>query len=264
MKQILGLLLLILITACTAQQPKEQASDPGGTNHANPSPDGGALIQSQQNNQTSGPETKQQGQESSADEVMLDVPIIAQNPELKFGCEVTSLTMLLRHAGIQADKMKLAAELPKDNDPVVKSKSGDITHWGNPEHGFVGDITGRTKGYAVYVKPLEALMMKYLPDRTVNLTGGSFDDVIAKLREGKPVVVWTTGDYKLPDRWESWKHGQEEIRTPLDLHAVVVVGFNPGHVFVNDPLTGRKAQKVNKQTFIDTWVTMGKQALTYR
>ncbi|MHC2201172.1 hypothetical protein [Paenibacillus sp. PvR053] len=45
---------------------------------------------------------------------------------------------------------------------------------------------------------------------------------------------------------------------------VVLVGFNADHVYVNDPLTAKKAQKANKQTFIDTWITMGKQALSYR
>lgn len=255
-----------MLAACSVDQPpKEQASNPNDTSITyRSSDDGGVIVPSSPDNEAPSTAAEHQKQLASVDNVMLDVPIISQNPELKFGCEVTSLAMLLRHAGIPADKMKLANELPKDKDPVAKTKNGDITHWGNPDHGFVGDITGRNKGYAVYVKPLEALMKQYLPDRTVNLTGSTFDEVITKLREGKPVVVWTTGDYKLPDRWESWKHGQEEIRTPLDLHAVVLVGFNADHVFVNDPLSGKKAQKVNKQTFIDTWVTMGKQALTYQ
>ncbi|WP_373230586.1 C39 family peptidase [Cohnella sp.] len=195
-------------------------------------------------------------------EAMLDVPLISQNPELKYGCEVTSLTMVLHYAGIQVDKMKLANELPKDSDPVKKI-SGDIQSWGNPDHGFVGDITGKKMGYAVYAKPLEQLMRKYLPDQTVNLTGKSMDDVFSQITKGKPVVVWTTGDYKQPDRWETWKHGNEEIHTPLDLHAVVLVGFDPDYVYINDPLTGKKAHKVERKMFIRTWEIMGKQALTY-
>lgn len=51
------------------------------------------------------------------------------------------------------------------------SKNGDITQWGDPKEGFVGDITGKNKGYAVYVQPLQELMEQYLPNRTVNLTG---------------------------------------------------------------------------------------------
>ncbi|WP_376745628.1 C39 family peptidase [Paenibacillus sedimenti] len=195
--------------------------------------------------------------------VLLDIPIIKQNPELKYGCEVTSLAMVLKHAGVKTDKLKLADELPKDEDPVKKTKSGDITRWGNPDHGFVGDITGKTAGYAVYAGPLEKLMMQYLPNRTVNLTRKSFDEVLAQLKKEKPVILWTTGDYKLPDRWESWKHGNEEIKTPLDLHAVVLVGFDQEHIYVNDPLTGKKAHKTKKDSFLESWKALGQQALSY-
>lgn len=202
--------------------------------------------------------------QTDVNEMMMDVPIIAQNPELKYGCEVTSLAMLLQYSGIEVDKMQLVDQLPKDQDPVVKSESGDITHWGNPNHGFVGDITGKRMGYAIYAAPLEQLMNRYIPGRTVNLTDKPFEEILKQLRDRKPVVVWTTGDYKLPDRWESWSHGNEEIRTPLDLHAVVLVGFDSSHFYVNDPLSGKKAHPVDKQSFMDTWAALGKQALSYR
>ncbi|MGG0275690.1 C39 family peptidase [Bacillus rhizoplanae] len=198
------------------------------------------------------------------EKVILDVPLIPQKPELKFGCEVTSLAMVLQHAGVKVDKMQLANNIKKDNDPPSVSKDGDILHWGNPKEGFVGDITGKKMGYAVYVEPLQQLMEQYLPNRTVNLTGKSFDDVLAQVNMGKPVVVWTTGDYKLPDKWASWKHGNENITAPLDLHAVALVGFENGYVYINDPLAEKKALKVNKETFIQSWDALGKQALSYR
>ena len=198
------------------------------------------------------------------EKVILDVPLIPQKPELKFGCEVTSLAMVLQHAGVKVNKMQLANNIKKDNDSLSISKDGDILQWGDPKEGFVGDITGKTIGYAVYVEPLQQLMEHYLPNRTVNLTGKSFDDVLTQVSTGKPVVVWTTGDYKLPDKWASWKHGNENITAPLDLHAVVLVGFENGYVYINDPLTEKKALKVNKETFIQSWDALEKQALSYR
>ncbi|MBQ7784498.1 MAG: C39 family peptidase, partial [Oscillospiraceae bacterium] len=40
--------------------------------------------------------------------------MIMQNPELPTGCEITSLTMLLRHIGYDADKLDMADNyLPK-------------------------------------------------------------------------------------------------------------------------------------------------------
>lgn len=253
MKTFISKLMLLILISCSAKTGRqvENHSPISSSSYEKPQP---AEIANNGNVPA----------QPAEQEVILDVPIISQNPELKYGCEVTSLTMLLRYAGIEADKMKLADELPKDEDPVTKTKSGDITQWGNPDHGFVGDITGKRMGYAVYAGPLETLMKQYLPERTINLTDKPIEDIVKQLSDRKPVVVWTTGDYKLPDRWEAWSHEGEEIRTPLDLHAVVLVGFNSTHFYVNDPLSGNKAYPVEKQTFIDTWVALGKQALSYQ
>jgi len=253
-QMIICIAVALLASACSANQTPDQAQpERNEAIRSTPSPNQLNQPVPQDNKQSAG----------KTDKVLLDVAIIAQNPELKYGCEVTSLTMLLNHAGVHVDKMKLAEELPKDMDPQVKTKTGNITHWGNPENGFVGDITGKKSGYAVFDKPLEKLMRRYLPDRTVNLTGEPFADLLEQLRTGRPVVVWTTGDYKLPDRWEAWKHGNEIIKTPLDLHAVVLVGFDRNHVYVNDPLSGKKAHQVDMQTFKASWDALGKQALSY-
>ena len=197
--------------------------------------------------------------------VLLNVPLIAQNPELKYGCEVTSLTMVLQYAGKQVNKNILAQKLKKDTDPLMVNKKGDIIRWGDPNEGFVGDMTGRNKGYAVHVKPLQALMEQYLPDRTVNLTGQSFDHVLLHLKKERPVVLWTTGDYRKPDRFESWYHKGKKLNVALDLHAVVLVGVDADHryIYLNDPLSEKKAVRVKKDNFIPSWNALGKQALSY-
>ncbi|GER65895.1 peptidase C39 [Weizmannia acidilactici] len=178
---------------------------------------------------------------------ILDVPLIWQNPELKYGCEVTSLAMVLRYAGIKADKTALAKQIKKDSDPLKKTKSGDIVSWGDPEDGFVGDVSGKKPGYAVYDREIAALLDRYMPHRAYNLTGAPFEKVLQQVEDGRPVVVWTTGDYRLPDRWEKWQHKDEVVKTPLDLHAVVLVGYDAGHVYIiNDPLSGKKPHKVIK------------------
>lgn len=69
--------------------------------------------------------------------------------------------------------------------------------WGDPDQGFVGDMSGRNAGYAVFDKPIIDLMQKYLPGRSLNLTGKSFDAVLNQINNGQPVIVWTTGDYRL-------------------------------------------------------------------
>ncbi|MCM3726129.1 C39 family peptidase [Neobacillus cucumis] len=195
---------------------------------------------------------------------LLNVVLIKQNPELRYGCEVTSLAMVLNYAGVKTDKMDLYRRIQKDPDPLIKSASGNIIRWGNPADGFVGDMTGRQAGYAVFDKPMVALINQKLPGRAVNLTNLPFDLVLAHVSSGYPVVVWTTGDYRLPDRWESWYHGKQFIKTPLDLHAVVLVGYDPNYVFLNDPLSGRKQVRVNKEQFIRSWKALQSRAVSYK
>lgn len=194
---------------------------------------------------------------------LLDVPLIKQNPELKYGCEVTSLAMMLQFAGVKTNKIELFSRIAKDPDPIQRTRTGDIISWGNPEHGFVGDMTGKTAGYAVFDQPMEDLVNHFLHGRAVNLTNQTFDEVLKHVAKGYPVVVWTTGDYRLPDRPESWLHGNQTIHTPLDLHAVVIVGFDEKFVYINDPLSGKKQHPVDKQQFLGSWLALKSRAISY-
>ncbi|OLS41927.1 C39 family peptidase [Bacillus sp. MRMR6] len=196
--------------------------------------------------------------------MMLDVALIKQNPELRYGCEVTSLAMVLNYAGVNTNKMELYQAVRKDLDPLKKSNTGDIISWGNPAEGFVGDMTGKTAGYAVFDKPMIDLINQKLPGRAVNLTNQPFDAVLDHVSKGFPVVVWTTGDYRLPDRWEQWNHGSQVIKTPLDLHAVVLVGYDKANVYLNDPLSGKKQVAVNKERFIASWKALESRAVSYQ
>lgn len=206
---------------------------------------------------------KSQTNSEKKSKTMLDVPLIKQNPELKYGCEVTSLTMMLQFAGVKVDKVTLAKKIAKDRDPA-KIRQGDIKKWGDPNEGFVGDMTGKQKGYAVFDKPTVDLINHYLPGRAANLSGSSFEEVLQQIDRGAPVVVWTTGDYRLPDRWESWEHEGKTIRTPMDLHAVVMVGYDEKFVYLNDPLSGKKAVAVDKQQFIKSWKALKQRAVSYK
>ncbi|WP_059169970.1 C39 family peptidase [Bacillus sp. FJAT-27445] len=195
--------------------------------------------------------------------MMLDVPLIKQNPELKYGCEVTSLAMVLNYAGIKVDKMELSRAIRKDPDPLFKA-GGKIIKWGDPSKGFVGDMTGKEPGYAVFDKPIVNLMNTYLPGRAVNLTNQEFSEVLAHIASGFPAVIWTTGDFRLPDRWESWLHGKRSITTPLDLHAVVLVGFDSNKVYVNDPLSEKKQLGIDREQFTASWKALKSRAVSYK
>ena len=88
------------------------------------------------------------------DQVLLDVPIIKQLPELPRGCEVTSLAMLLQYSGVNADKMTLARQIKK-NPAKIHKLNGQV-HYGDPNEGFIGDMYNIHKpGLGVYHAPIK-------------------------------------------------------------------------------------------------------------
>jgi uncharacterized protein YvpB len=199
--------------------------------------------------------------ESAATAVVpLDVPFVVQNPELPRGCEVTSLTMLLRHAGVTADKMTLSHQVKK----VPYTVNG--LH-GDPYEGFVGSMTTfAQQGYGVYHGPIKALAEQYLPGRVADLTGTSFDVVLDHVAKKRPVWIITNATFKplTASSFQTWQTKTGPARITWHEHSVVVTGFDATTVSINDPLDARgKNKKLSRADFRVAWEQMGKQAITY-
>lgn len=200
----------------------------------------------------------------NGEKILLDVPIISQKPELKSGCEVTSLAMLLKYAGIEVDKMTLAQKIKKDDTPLVHDESGNIKKWGDPNDGFVGDITGKDEGFGVYPNPMIELMEQYMPGRAVNLTNQPFESLLESVHKRRPVIVWLTIDFKPPKKYEEWEINGNMIKATLDEHAVLLVGYDKNYCYINNPFNGMKNQEIDKETFIKIWDIMGDMAISYK
>lgn len=194
---------------------------------------------------------------------ILDAPLISQLPELPRGCEVTSLAMLLADAGVKADKMQLAEEVKKDPTPMT-SQNGK-THFGNPHVGFVGDMYSfNNPGYGVYNEPIFELAERYLPGKVENITGESFDSVLNKIKEDKPVWIIINATFNVlgENEFKDWDTPSGPISITYREHSVLVTGFDEEYIYFNDPLTGIKNNKSNKHNFIAAWEQMGKQAIS--
>lgn len=199
---------------------------------------------------------------TAPDSIMLSAPVIRQNPELPRGCEITSLTMLLQFYGHDVTKMELLPKMKMDPTPIVWNPDGSIQSWGNPNVGFVGDITLKAKGFGIYHKALFPLLEDYVPS-AVDMTGQSYLEIEQRLAAGAPVMVWTTTRYTVPDSWVEWESDDGPVKVTFSEHAVLLVGYDANHVYLNDPLSGKAQVKVNKEQFIASWEALGKQALTY-
>ncbi|WP_252899057.1 C39 family peptidase [Secundilactobacillus odoratitofui] len=57
--------------------------------------------------------------------MQLNVPLIAQRPELPTGCEITAVTMMLKYIGADVTKVQLAKEMPYDASDCDKGFVGD-------------------------------------------------------------------------------------------------------------------------------------------
>jgi uncharacterized protein YvpB len=192
----------------------------------------------------------------------IDAPVVRQRPELPAGCEVTSLTMLLQYYGVSKTKMELAAEMPRDETPYVLNSDGSIRYWGNPNTGFVGDVTRKGRGFGIYHAGLMPLLSKYVPT-AIDITNKPFELYEQQIAKGIPVIVWTTIDYNLPSKWVTWDTPLGPIQTTMSEHAVLLVGYDENFVYINDPLSGKKDIQVDKQRFIQTWEALGNQGLSY-
>lgn len=197
--------------------------------------------------------------------LILEVPFVRQMPELIRGCEVTSLSMLLKYIGIDADKMILAQQIDKDNTPY---KIVDNTiYYGDPSVGFIGSMSDGTKpGYGANHAPIFKLLEKYVKIRAIDLTGADFDSIYFFLNQNSPVWVITNTDLKKLNENEfyTWlTPSGKTIRATNKEHSVLITGYDNDYIYINDPLAVQPNKKVIKNDFIQAWEQMGKQAVTY-
>ncbi|UTR12815.1 C39 family peptidase [Evansella sp. LMS18] len=191
---------------------------------------------------------------------IIDTPFIEQMPELPRGCEVTSLAMLLQHAGLNPDKMQLAREVTK-----VPFKT-DGLH-GHLNDGFVGDMYSfETDGLGVYYQPIIELGEKYLPGKMINLTGCELDDIFSTVKNGLPVWVITNDTFaELEEKhFQHWQTKHGELAVTYRMHSVLVTGFDEDNVYINDPLHDKPNRPVPRSEFEKAWVQLGRQALSYK
>ncbi len=247
-------------TVKTQQEKKPEVK--GETVHqsdaSNNTAEAAVKKENQATKKASKPETNKSKTNKPKDKVLLDAPLINQEPELDRGCEVTSLAMMLQYDDKDVTKMQLADQIKKVPFRVNGVRS-------NPNDGFVGNIeTFSESGYAVYHKPLADLARRYLPNHTIDMTGKSFDSIIDQLKKGIPVVVITNSTFRpiSEAKFTTWHTNSGDVKITYSEHSVLVTGFDKDHIYINNPLGGKNV-KTDRKGFIDAWKQMGSQAVSY-
>lgn len=189
----------------------------------------------------------------------LPVPLInqLQEPALKYGCEVTSLSMLLSFFQLEYSKNELQDLINKE------FFLDDMGNYGDPDVGFVGDATGNTPGTGVNVGPIVELTEKIIGDEfeVINSSGKSIDDILRVVANGNPVWIVTSIDYSLPKKTDfiEWKTRNGVKQISVKHHAAVVIGFDGNSVLLNDAF-GKKIS-IDKEKLSDIYTGMGSQSM---
>ena len=163
---------------------------------------------------------------------------------------------------LQKAKWNLLQKCLRMTHQPLLNADGSIDYWGNPNTGFVGDVTRKQRGFGIYHAGLFPLLKSYIP-QAIDITGESFELYEQQIANDIPVIIWTTIDFNIPYKWVTWDTPKGPIQTTYAEHAVLLVGYDENNVYLNDPLSGKKQVQVNKNQFIDSWTAMGKQGLTY-
>lgn len=196
-------------------------------------------------------------------DVRLPVRVLLQTPQLRNGCEATSLAALLNYKGVAADKLDLAyAYIPRAD--FIETPYGPVGP--DPERAYPGD-PATMRGYYCFAVPLAQGANRYLRDtgspmHAFNITGVTAAGLEQYLRGGDPVVVWVTRALDEPytgaSAWILPDSG--EVYVPyMNLHCVVLTGWGRDTCEVMDPLVG--ACTVDKQAFLASFERLGRRAL---
>ena len=196
--------------------------------------------------------TSRQRKDYDDNSVYIDMENILQLPELPVGCEITALTILLRHCGFDAEKTDMA----KNYLPISWGNAryeGDKTYKDSFFNYFIGDPFGR--GYGCFSGAIEKAANEYIADNgggyiVKNISGAHPDVLYDYLAAGTPVLCWATDGMIEPEYYETWFDNEtgEQLDWYLNEHCFVLAGFNMDAdiVTLNDPMKGIIDYNINK------------------
>ena len=188
--------------------------------------------------------TSRERKDYDKNSVYIDMENVLQLPELPVGCEITALTILLRHYGFDADKTVLARDYLPKSSGNMREAEGKVYKDSFFDY-FIGDPFSR--GYGCFSGAIVRTAERYIADNgggyTVkNISGSDPDTLYQYLIEGTPVLCWATDGMIEPEWFETWYDNAtgEQLDWYLNEHCFVLAGFDiaAGTVTLNDPMKG--------------------------
>lgn len=196
-------------------------------------------------------------------EVLIPVVPLLQLPELPNGCEITALTAVLNYYDYHVSKTEMSDKFLR-KEPFIK-KNGKL-YGANPYKAYAGNPRSKDEGYFTYTPPILEAANQYFKtvdgdDYTLDISGSSREEIMQRLRRGVPVLIWVTLDLGKPKIKYSWYFHDtgEKFDSPINLHAVVLNGYDGKNVHVMNPLVGQ--MKYNADAFFKSYTELGSHAM---
>lgn len=191
---------------------------------------------------------------------------VLQKPELPNGCEATSLAMLINSEGINFTKDIVNSFMPKKGFAKVNNNS--FRAGGNPENFFCGDPTKKSDAFYCFegavLSTVEAINKSYgISIKAKKLDKATESELVSQIDSGNAVMLWGTlsmGDPVnfSPSGWVDLDTGRF-VDPYLNMHCVVLTGYNSDYFFVSDPIRGDVAYK--RTTLMNAYEKMGSRAV---
>ena len=186
---------------------------------------------------------------------LADFKVISQLPELPTGCEVTSLTMVLNHLGINADKLDIA------DNYLTKGEYG-VT---DPRKAFVGNPRTEENSRGCYAPVLVEAANKYLSakgsDKTAkDISGGDLEKLFPYIDKGIPVIVWGIMDCQKSEVVSIGEADGQTLNWVRPEHCMVLVGYSDTEITEADPYYGA-IKTYTREQFKSGYNNLFKQAI---
>ena len=167
-----------------------------------------------------------------------------QNSLMSGGCELVSLGIVLESMGLDVDLDRIASDFLDVDGHFATGYSGDPYSQGA---GYPPGIAAAANGY------LESIGSTV---HAHDLTGMSFDELKALVKQGYPVLVWSTMEFEDP-QFTGMFDGEAEWYD--NEHCVVFYGVSDGQALVSDPLDGLVTRDADR--FASIYEQCGKMAV---
>lgn len=193
---------------------------------------------------------------------MMNIPVVKQHPELPHGCEITSLAATLKFLGQDISKVELAKNYLPHKEFYIKNKK---LYGADPMQYYVGS-PWKQSGWFCYAPPIVSAANKYfsekeLPYVAVDFSKKTEQDFRKEIANGNPILIWTTRDLHYVKNIRKW-HFENTHKThpvPINLHCVVLRGFENDKVHYMDPITANQSADVRK--FFNRYLHLGSHAV---